>query len=146
MVVFRRKSREGCRVRGEHERHEQQRTRRQSAEAKRFPLQKGKLYCNGLQIKSKTKGREKGKPNGRGKGFAKRKGFPYELQSQRCREDLQKETTMEKFKHKYIFYFYPNLIDIAEGRKGIFRFFGRAKDGKEFAAKTSRQYDYKKIY
>lgn len=48
---------------------------------------------------------------------------------------------MEKFKHKYIFYFYPT-----EKYKSNFIFFGRVKDGKELAKKTFRKYDHKKIY
>lgn len=55
---------------------------------------------------------------------------------------------MEKFKHKYIFYFFKKL-DIAETwtyKPSFFRFFGRVKDGKEFAKALDREYDYQKIF
>ena len=54
---------------------------------------------------------------------------------------------MEKFKHKYIFYFYPSW-DRLTGKplKGLFLFVGRVKDGKAFAVKTGRDFDYKKLF
>lgn len=54
---------------------------------------------------------------------------------------------MEKFKHKYIFYYFPKWDRVSEKRlKGVFMFFGRVKDGKLIAEKSCREYDYKKIY
>lgn len=54
---------------------------------------------------------------------------------------------MEKFKHKYIFYFFSKWDRETNTRlKSIFMFFGRVSDGKQLASKLGREYDYKKIF
>lgn len=53
---------------------------------------------------------------------------------------------MERFKHKYVFYFYPSYFIDGREYKGFFKFFGRVKDGKELAVKLGRKYDYQKLY
>lgn len=54
---------------------------------------------------------------------------------------------MEKFKHKYIFYFFPKWDRKTEKRlKGFFLFFGRVSDGKKFALISEREFDYQKIF
>ena len=58
---------------------------------------------------------------------------------------IGQEETMERFTHKYVFYFYPHFIDGRE-YKGFFKFFGRVKDGKELAKKLGRNYDYQKLF
>lgn len=50
------------------------------------------------------------------------------------------------WKHKYIFYFFPTAEEIMNGKKGVFRFYAHSKEGKEWAKKTGREYDYKKLY
>lgn len=52
---------------------------------------------------------------------------------------------MERFKHKYVFYFYPYFFNGRE-YKGFFKFFGRVKDGKELAKKLCRSYDHQKLF
>lgn len=54
----------------------------------------------------------------------------------------------ERYTHRYVFYFYPKT-DPKTGKeldKGFFRFFGRSKDGKEFAARTGRKYAHEKLF
>lgn len=54
---------------------------------------------------------------------------------------------MERFKHKYIFYFFPKYDRVLEKRlKGFFQFYGRVSDGKVVAKNLCREYDYKKIF
>lgn len=54
---------------------------------------------------------------------------------------------MEKFKHKYIFYYFSKW-DFENNKRleSIFMFFGRVRDGKHLAEKLGREYDYKKIF
>ncbi len=54
----------------------------------------------------------------------------------------------ERFTHRYVFYFYPK-IDPETGNelaKGFFRFFGRVKFGKEYAAEIGRKFAYETIF
>lgn len=54
---------------------------------------------------------------------------------------------MEKFKHKYIFYFFKTYDrETWEKEPAFFRFFGRVSDGKAFAKALNREFDYQKIY
>lgn len=54
---------------------------------------------------------------------------------------------MEKFKHKYIFYFFKTYDrETWKEKPSFFRFFGRVKDGKELAKALQREYDYQKIF
>lgn len=48
---------------------------------------------------------------------------------------------MEKFKHRYIFYFFRK-----GEKKSFFRFFGRVRDGKALAVYLGRDFDYQKIF
>lgn len=53
----------------------------------------------------------------------------------------------ERYTHRYIFFFYPKADpETGEPDKGIFRFFGRVKHGKETAAKLGRTYAYEKLF
>ncbi len=53
---------------------------------------------------------------------------------------------MERFKHKYVFYFYPYTDQHGREFKGFFDFFGRVRDGKERAQACGRKYDYQKLF
>ena len=54
---------------------------------------------------------------------------------------------MERFKHKYIFYFFKKLDRKTwEYKSSFFRFFGRVSDGKVLAQSFDREFDYQKIY
>lgn len=54
---------------------------------------------------------------------------------------------MERFKHKYIFYFFKKLDrETWKYIPSFFRFFGRVSDGKALAKSLDREFDYQKIY
>lgn len=48
---------------------------------------------------------------------------------------------MERFIHKYIFYFFPK-----DDERSFFRFFPRVSDGKLLANQLGRKFDYQKLY
>ena len=54
---------------------------------------------------------------------------------------------MQKFTHKYVFYFFPFFCEATNSNvKSCFMFFGRVRDGKDMAKRRGCAFDYQKLY